>query len=68
MGLIAKAQSYGVGICLTFKLKRRVSHERTVIAPVPLLGAHVINTAAPDGAVCENCENEAKAKILRSPD
>jgi hypothetical protein len=26
------------------------------------LGAHVVHTAAPDGAVCENCENEAKAK------
>lgn len=39
-----------------------VKHARQLEGLMRMLGAHTAATKAPDGAVCENCENEAKAK------
>ena len=39
-----------------------VKHARQLESVMRMLGAHTSATKAPDGAVCENCENEAKAK------
>lgn len=38
-----------------------VAHARALESLMRMLGAHVNFTAAPDGAQCANCENEARA-------
>jgi len=39
-----------------------VKHARQLESVMRMLGASTSATKAPDGAVCGNCENEAKAK------
>jgi len=38
-----------------------VKHARQLEGLMRMLGAHTKAVKAPEGAVCENCENEAKA-------
>ena len=43
-----------------------VKHARQLESVMRMLGAHTSATKAPDGAVCGNCENEAKAKTANA--
>lgn len=43
-----------------------VKHARQLESVMRMLGGHTNATKAPDGAVCENCENEAKAKTANA--
>ncbi len=43
-----------------------VKHARQLESVMRMLGAHTSATKAPDGSVCGNCENEAKAKTANA--